>query len=183
MQMDIRYHMREMFDVSIRDFCDGFLDLKEVRRQGWVEAGLEHPESVADHSYATAMLAMVMADMDGLDVSRAMRMALLHDMAEGITGDIIPGSMDPAVKRRREKEAMDCIMGAIPSSIRHLYKSAWDEYMAGDTAEARLVHDADKLEMGLQAYRYQNDMDSGTFQSFLESARNGLERGRAAGII
>ena len=62
--------------------------LKGVRRAGWVEKlGMESPESVADHSYATAMLVMARSDEEGLDTALALRMALLHDLAESETGD------------------------------------------------------------------------------------------------
>ena len=167
----------------MRGFCEAALNLKGVRRQGWVDAGLERPESVADHSYATAVLAMVMADMDKLDAGRAVRMALLHDMAEGITGDMVPGRVDPAVKRRLERDAMDRILGNLPAPLRDSYTSIWEEYLAGNTPEARLVHDADRLEMGLQARRYRSMLDADTAESFMESARDGLERGRKAGIV
>lgn len=166
----------------MRPFVDAALDLKDVRRQGWVDAGLEHPESVADHSYAAAVLAMLMSDQAGLDTERVVRMALLHDMAEGITGDITPGSMDPAEKRRREQEAMRHILDCLPERLRDAYDSIWREYTSAQTPEARLVHDADRLDMGLQAHRYRAMLDGPTYASFLGSARSGMERGREAGI-
>lgn len=166
----------------MRRFVDAALDLKDVRRQGWIDAGLEHPESVADHSYAAAVLAMLISDHAGLDTERVIRMALLHDMAEGITGDIIPGNMDPAEKHRREHEAMRQILDGLPERLKDAYDSVWREYVSAQTPEARLVHDADRLDMGLQAHRYRAMLDGSTYASFLKSARSGLERGREAGI-
>ena len=158
------------------------MDLKDVRRQGWVDAGLEHSESVADHSYSVATLAMLISDHAGLDTERVVRMALLHDMAEGITGDMVPGSIDPAEKHLKEQEAMSRILDGLPAHLRDSYGAIWQEYVAFQTPEARLVHDADRLDMGLQAHRYRSMLDKSTFDSFLESARSGLKRGRDMGI-
>jgi len=167
----------------LRAFVEAALDLKDILRQGWVDAGMERPESVADHSYAASVIAMLISDSAGLDTGRVVRMALLHDMAEGITGDIVPGSMDPAKKRNLEQDAMDRILDGLPGPLKDLYRAAWQEYVSALTPEARLVHDADRLEMGLQAHRYRSRLDAVTLESFLESAHAGLERGRAAGII
>lgn len=46
------------------------------------------PESVADHSYRAAVLAMALPP--GLDRDRCVKMALLHDLAESMVGDITP---------------------------------------------------------------------------------------------
>ena len=61
--------------------------LKAERRRGWVKKlGLNNPESVADHSYRTALMAMVISDSRGLDTVKAVRLALLHDLPEAIVG-------------------------------------------------------------------------------------------------
>lgn len=166
----------------MRRFVDAALDLKDVHRQGWVDARIEHPESVADHSYAVAVLAMLISDHTGLDTERVVRMALLHDMAEGITGDMVPGSIDPTKKHILEREAMHRILDGLPEHLKDTYGSIWREYVSAQTPEARLVHDVDRLDMGLQAHRYRAMLDGSTFDSFLKSARSGLERGREAGI-
>ncbi|MEM3032072.1 MAG: HD domain-containing protein, partial [Nitrososphaerota archaeon] len=62
--------------------------LKRVERRGWVEAGLRDVESVADHSFSLALLAMTYAAAKGLNIYRAVGMALLHDLAEAYTGDL-----------------------------------------------------------------------------------------------
>ena len=144
---------------------------------------MEHPESVADHSYASAVLAMLISDHTGLDTERVIRMTLLHDMAESITGDMVPGSIDLAEKRRREQAAMSHILGSLPGQLEDAYNAIWQEYVAAQTPEARLVHDADRLDMGLQAHRYRTLLDESTLESFLKSARSGMDLGRDVGII
>lgn len=169
----------------MREFAEAALDLKNVMRQGWIDkAGIAKPESVADHSYAASMITMVLADMDGrLDAGRAIKMALLHDLAECVTGDITPGQMSPDEKERLEREAMDSILGRLPESLRRMYGEIWQEYLERKTPESVLVHDADHLEMALQARRYADRMPAGVLEAFLESGRRGVSRGRAADII
>lgn len=61
--------------------------LKDVARSGWVLRGIERPESVADHSWGTAYLCLLLAPA-GIDRERSVAMALVHDLAEVETGDI-----------------------------------------------------------------------------------------------
>ncbi|NJN82828.1 MAG: HD domain-containing protein [Caldilineaceae bacterium] len=81
----------------------GLLDqanhLKQLPRTGWLLAGLANVESVADHSFSTALLSMFLADginrgwaeqglSQPLEVSRVLRLALIHDLAEGVLTDL-----------------------------------------------------------------------------------------------
>lgn len=144
--------------------------LKGVRRRGWVEKlGMERPESVADHSYAAALLAMALSDEAGLDTAAVMRMALLHDLAESETGDIVPGSAPAGEKRRLEDAAMGRLLARLPERAERACARAWEQYLRGDTPEARLVRETDKLEMAVQASEYARaGRDVG---QFFESAR------------
>ncbi|CAI9831300.1 MAG: HD domain-containing protein [Nitrosopumilus sp.] len=159
--------------------------LKEVPRQGWKDAlGMERPESVADHTFAVAALCMAVSDARGLDTARVLRMALLHDLAESETGDLVPGSVDPAEKARAEDAALRRIAGSLEGPAREACLRAWSEYSEGATEEARLVRQADKLEMGLQAGRYE---DAGHGRAklgrFYESARAAVDDQDLAGIL
>ncbi|HEV8359378.1 MAG TPA: HD domain-containing protein, partial [Candidatus Thermoplasmatota archaeon] len=65
--------------------------LKRTPRAGWKRVGIARPESVADHSWRLALMAMLYAEMLGLDAGKAARIAVLHDLAEARTGDAMPG--------------------------------------------------------------------------------------------
>ncbi|MGH9918456.1 MAG: HD domain-containing protein, partial [Nitrososphaerales archaeon] len=57
--------------------------LKAEMRRGWVKKlGMGRPESVADHSYRTALITLIYSDSQGLDTAKALRLALLHDLPE-----------------------------------------------------------------------------------------------------
>lgn len=71
--------------------------LKSTPRTGWLHRGIppDQTESVADHSFRVAVLTwLASSEVEGLDRNRAIKLALLHDLAESITGDITP--YDPA---------------------------------------------------------------------------------------
>ena len=131
--------------------------LKGLPRTGWLEAGVKRPESVAEHSYRTAVFAMVLADLQGLDAERAMRMALIHDLAEADTGDMTPEQKrrrGPAYKRE-EEAAMNRIFSKLPEPLAERYQLIWEEYREAASPEADIAVQADKVEMLLQALEYE----------------------------
>ena len=124
--------------------------LKCVKRQGWIDAGVpkEEAESVADHSFRVAFIAAFMEPSDRLDVLKMVRMALVHDIAEGRIGDLTPRSgVSRKMKGRMEKMAIGALRD---DSINAL----WMEYERGKTPEAKLVREADVLERVIQAGEY-----------------------------
>jgi putative hydrolase of HD superfamily len=140
------------------DFFNTVADLKKIPRKGWKEkVGLLTPESVADHSYNTAVMAMVLSDLKELDTEKILRMALLHDMAESVTGDFTPEEISKKDKRKLENNAMLNILSKLPSKLASNYTKIWNEYQDGNSKEAILVHEIDRLEMALQARKYSSD--------------------------
>ncbi len=164
-------------------------ELKRVRRQGWIDRGVVDPESVADHSYRMALLAVLLAlGRPGLDPARAMALALVHDLPEAVTGDITPfdetlgaaGVDREAVFRRRpayseaaerakrvaEAAAIREIAARLPAPLAAWLVGAWEEYEAGETPEARLVRQVDKLETLVQALEYKARQPDLVIESF-----------------
>ena len=140
---------------GIADLMGRAVSLKGVPRQGWIDkAGIGRPESVADHSYGTALAAVAAGDCTGLDALRMVRMALLHDLAESVTGDVVPGAMPAGKKAEAEGAAMQEILGSLPACLRDAFGEAWSEFEAGRTAEASMVRELDKIEMAGQAAAY-----------------------------
>jgi len=108
----------------IEKFFEKVLELKNVPRQGWKEKlEIDNPESVADHSYSTTVLSMILSDMKGLDTEKIIRMALLHDLAESITGDIIPDHITKNEKISKENHAIKQILKNLPDILQnHILK-------------------------------------------------------------
>jgi putative hydrolases of HD superfamily len=140
-------------DLSL--FFHSILHLKSVRRAGWVsKVKVEDAESVADHTFSMATMAMLLSDMLGFNTHRVIKMVLIHDLAESIVGDYIPGDVSARQKLVKEKKAMKYILSHLPKEIREEYEKIWLEYLHNRTEIARFVHRIDKLEMALQAYQY-----------------------------
>ncbi len=142
--------------MALGEFIRAAAGLKELKRAGWAEKfSMSDGESVADHSFGAAVTAMILSDAMGLDSERAVKMALLHDIAESEIGDITPDSMPHDKKEKLETEAFLRIVSTLPEGMRAEYVSIWDEFCAGKTPEARIVAQADKIDMALQAVTYE----------------------------
>jgi 5'-deoxynucleotidase YfbR-like HD superfamily hydrolase len=151
--------------------------LKAEMRRGWVKKlGMARPESVADHSYRTALITLIFSDSLGLDTGKALRLALLHDLPEAIVGDAMPEERSGKRKIETETKAMQELLSKLPEVQRALYLEAWEEFIDGKTPEARLVRQADKLEMAIQAWEYANERgDPSLAKEFWASARGQVE--------
>ena len=84
-------------------------------------------------------------------------MALVHDLAECLVGDITPSDgVSKEEKHSREKSAMRHITDMVPcKEMRDEIMDLWEEYESGVSLEAQLVKDIDKFEMIAQAYQYE----------------------------
>lgn len=159
-------------------FFDAVLALKTVKRAGWVaKAGITDAESVADHTFSMCAIGMALSDIMGLDAGRAVKMILLHDLAESIVGDYMPGQVSARKKIQEENRAMDSILACLPAKVRTDYQKIWKEFLAGKTKTARFVHRLDRLEMALQAKRYEKEgYDKKSLSQFFSSAQKTVGR-------
>jgi 5'-deoxynucleotidase YfbR-like HD superfamily hydrolase len=83
--------------------------LQTTPRTGWVRSGVSRPESIADHMYRMSVLALTMAGTQ-YDHQRLVKMAIVHDIAEAIVGDIAPSdNVTKEDKHAREAAAMETI--------------------------------------------------------------------------
>jgi putative hydrolases of HD superfamily len=142
-------------------------ELKRVPRSGWLLAGIRTPESVADHTCATALLAVFLAQQvnadyvgaglaEPLDVGRVANLALVHDFAESVLTDLPRRSTEVFTKRVKhaaEAQVMHGILADVAGEDAAF--GLWAEYRDVASAEAKLVHDADKLELVYQALCYE----------------------------
>ncbi|EFP79778.2 uncharacterized protein PGTG_06099 [Puccinia graminis f. sp. tritici CRL 75-36-700-3] len=119
--------------------------LKTTKRAGWVRLGAQAPESISDHMYRMAMLAMLSEKDADLDISKCVMLALVHDFAEAEVGDITPhDGVSREEKHRRESSAIEKFTTELlpPQSIpSQRLKSLWLEYEEGQTREAKFVKD------------------------------------------
>ncbi|KEF59198.1 hydrolase-HD superfamily protein [Exophiala aquamarina CBS 119918] len=137
--------------------------LKIEKREGWRRFGLTRGESIADHMYRMSLITILAppALASKLDIARCTKMALIHDMAEGLVGDLTPVDGVPKVeKNRREAETMDWVatslLGKVHGGVNGKeIRAIWQEYEDSETMESKFVHDVDKIELIMQMVEYE----------------------------
>lgn len=178
-----------MTDDELDALCRAY-ELKDESRTGWQLRGITDPESVAAHTWGVAFLCLVYGDRlatefaaddrfedraEPLDVDRAVRLAVLHDLAEAETGDL-PTRADPAAetvaseeKTKLERAAIDELTDPLQTAG---LTAAWNEYEERNSPEAIAVKEMDLIDMCLQALlyerekRYDPDADAGAFEAY-----------------
>ena len=167
-----------MNDVQIDFLLRGFR-LKDEPRVGWRLRSVRNPESVADHSWGTALLCMMFAADAGVDEHEALRIALVHDLAEAEIGDIAARerpedrSVSLEEKAALERDAIDDLLAGIDVRLRE----AWDTYENRSTAAGVFVRDMNLIDMCLQALFYERERrytptpdEEGVLDEFFRSA-------------
>ena len=174
-----------MFDNN-----DDFLSfLKKARRLSAIERCSNTPHiqrySVAEHSYYTALLSLLFADIENsslniesrYDTSEVIKNALIHDLEESITGDILypfkhgNEQLRPLLKEAIEECVDKELFIGLPENIQEYYKKLWCE-SKNSTKEGRLVEAMDKLEVLLFAV---SEVDMGNnvlFDQIIKTAIN-----------
>lgn len=145
-------------DKVIR-FIKEIENLKSVTRTAWTKTGRR--ESTAEHSWRLAMLLMVLSDdFKDLDIDKAIKMSLVHDLGELYDGDISAKLQnDNDNKAEMEEKAMRRMLTILPDGISEKIYDLWKEYNECCTKEAKLVKAMDKLETIVQHNQGDNPED------------------------
>ena len=171
--------------MALLDFFKNASNLKNISRQGWIdELSIKHPESVADHSYSMAIMAMIISDLDNYNSEKILKMVLLHDLAESKIGDFTPNKISKNEKEKLENNAFNEIIEQLPNSIKLEYDKIWKEYQNNSSLESQIVHQIDKLEMALQAKIYQKSgLSKENITTFLETAKSDITHPKLKDIL
>lgn len=143
--------------------------MKAIPRSGWLSHGvsLQDIESVADHTFSTSVLSMLLADLEvkrgaKINVENVLRMAILHDLAESLTFDIsrayleYMGTRGESMKREIEKTAWEHVAKSVKEpELARKYATLQNQYVAEKTKEAKIVHAADSMDILLQVVSYE----------------------------
>jgi putative hydrolase of HD superfamily len=142
-------------EKDISKFLYEMGQLKRVKRSGWWIAGVKDPESVAEHSYRTAVIAYLLARLEGVDPGKAVLMALFHDMAESRTNDAHRIVRRYADWGGIDKKAVEEQLKRVPDEMAKQIATLFEEFEREASPEAKVVRDADLLECIVQAREYQ----------------------------
>jgi len=145
--------------------------LKGKTRRGWEIHRIKNSETTAEHIFHLILLVWVLGKNKKMNLERAIKMAIVHDLCEVYAPDLTPydpllpkdkkGIMEtlkkwpkftPALKIRKDKNkhkiesrALDKLIANLPSNLKNEMKSLWLEYEKNFTKEARFVKQADKM--------------------------------------
>lgn len=124
--------------------------LKDTLRSGITSKG--RAESTAEHSWRLCLLAMMFdRELAGYDRLKLLRLCIVHDLGEAISGDV-PAIHQSADDDRAARERADLftLCAPLPHDLRQDILDLWDEYSLAASPEAVLAKGFDKLETMLQ---------------------------------
>ena len=125
-------------------FLNTIEKLKCNNRHSWTSSGRR--ESVADHSWRLAVMAMFCADeYPNLDINKVVKMCLVHDLGEVVTGDI-PAFLKTENDEIEEAKAIESIISLLPESYKNELTDLFLEMSQLKTDEAKLFKSLDNLE-------------------------------------
>lgn len=117
--------------------------LKRLKRTGYAYLGTGS-ESVAEHSFGVIFCAWLLASLvPEVDTDKVLKMAVLHDLAEARIGDF--NSVNKLYNQADEARAFRDALSGLP--FEEEAQALVEEYLAQETLEARLAHDADQLDL------------------------------------
>lgn len=128
--------------------------MKNVLRQTLLADGSRR-ESDAEHSWHLAMYAMLLSEYapEPVDVSRVIRMVLVHDLIEIYAGDTFcydkEGNRDKAA---REAAAADRLYALLPADQAGEYRALWEEFDRMDTPDSRFAAALDRIQPIINNY-------------------------------
>lgn len=120
--------------------------LKINTRHNWTIG--DRKESVADHSYRIALMAMLLMDEEefkNIDMNKVIRMCLIHDLGEAFTGDI-PVFEKSKTDESNEDSILFNWIATFPKNQRESWTALLNEMLALQTNEAKTYKALDKLE-------------------------------------
>lgn len=142
-----------MDEEAVLDFVYEMGQLKKTPRTGWFRAGVPDPESVADHNLRAAMLAYLLARLEGHpDPERVCTMVVFHEVGEARVGDL--DHVAQAYTEAAEADAAADQLIDLAEAGRDLHEM-WREHEEQSTEAGILARDADLLEAAVTAREYE----------------------------
>ena len=159
-----------MKPTEFMDFLHTLENMKCNTRHSWTHTGRH--ESVAEHTFRVCCMAFLLErEFPELDMNRVLKMCLIHDWGEAVTGDI-PSFLKTEADEEAESAAVDALLSRLPDQRERL-SALFAELNALETPEARLFKALDRIEAVIQH-------NEAPLDTWLESERRlNLEYGEA----
>jgi len=148
--------------------------IKRVKRSGWVREGIDNPESVADHSFRTAMMAMIFGPQLSVDSDKLIKMALVHDIGEGYITDMVVErgiNIDSLLRVKKDKLEIRATNKILKdTNNKDYFINLLKESLFAESAEAKILKQIERLEMAVQALEYEEETGK-DLNEFFENAQ------------
>jgi len=126
------------------DFLGVIGNLKNNTRHVWNASGRR--ESVAEHCWRLAVMALLVSgEFPEADINKVVKMCLIHDFGEAITGDI-PSFYKTEHDREKEDAAVSDLLHHLPGDLSEKFAGLFTEMAGQSTDEAKLFKALDRLE-------------------------------------
>ena len=155
--------------------------LKRVKRSGWWVAGIENPESVAEHCFRCALIGYYIAHCEEVDPYQVVTMTLFNDIHEARINDLHKMGHYYIEFRHAEQRAFDDQLKFLNAKVRNELAAFRNSYNKQSSKESIVARDADILECLIQAKEY---MDNGypVAKTFFKRAPDYLKTKTAQGL-
>lgn len=130
------------------DFCLEIDKEKLIKRQTLLSNGV-NKENDAEHAWHMALMCILLSEYanEEIDLLKTISMILVHDIVEIDAGDTYAyDDNGKKTQREREEKAADRIFGLLPDDQQEKFRALWEEFEAGETAEARFAHTIDNVQ-------------------------------------
>lgn len=123
--------------------------LKQIYRQTLLMDGSRN-ENDAEHSWHLALMAMVLQEYSpkkDLDITKVLKMLLIHDLVEIYAGDTFCYDEKANLnKNQRELEAAERLFSILPPDQNQEFRDLWDEFEKRETPEALFAASLDRIQ-------------------------------------
>ena len=168
----------ELFDRYAKLLFESAL-LKRIQRTGYAYLGTGG-ENVASHSFGVIFCAWILSEIceKNLDKEKIFKMALIHDLAETRIGDF--NAVNKIYNKADERKALEDAFSKTPIKEEVLF--LWEEYRNLENLEAKLVHDADIIDLIIQL-KEQKDLNNPYADKWIEYAKKRLITNEAKKLV
>lgn len=143
---------------EILEFFEPIEKVKRKEREGWKKSNVKGVvETIGSHSFGAALIGWLLAEKEGLDREKIIKLLLVHDLVMAYMPDITPYDKAYAKKKGIENMTMEKLLKKVPEGLRIEFQSLIQEYQKEETPESRLAREADKLDTLLQAASYSRE--------------------------
>lgn len=141
---------------SLKDLYSVIRQLKLSKRKGWVERKLD-ADSIAEHTFGAIIIGWYIAESEGVDIDRVIRILVVHDLVMAKMKDVTPKSGGYDQKREMEEKAKHKLAEVLPGNLKPEYLKLFEEYNKGISKEAVVAREADKLETLFQGITFEEE--------------------------